>query len=425
MTLWQNWSGGVQANPFESVQIRNEQQLVDTVRQSPRPIRVCGAGHSFSPLLQLEGGAHLHLTDLSKVDVESRDPLLARIGAGVQLRSLTPQLNALGMALDNMGDIDAQTLAGALATATHGTGRSLPCYSAMLEEMVLIDGLGQRRVIRRSEDDTQFKAMAVGLGTGGILSEVVLRTVPTYRLAKRRFQISLSDLLADFAGQMSAARHVEFFYITHSGQCLGLASDITDDPVTVRPPDTDQDGLAQLRWASRLLSWAPALRRKVLAYALRDHTTEHFVADWFQAFASDRDRIRFEETEYHVPAELAPQALRDIVDCLERYFPNVYFPLEIRTVKADDLFLSPFYQRDSVSIAVHHEAGKPFTGLLAAVEPIFARYEGRPHWGKAHTLTAPELRSLYPRFDEAMDVRRALDPEGVFNSPYIKRLLDL
>lgn len=425
MATWQNWSGGVQANPLEHVRISNEQHLVDTVRQSPRPIRVCGAGHSFSPLLQLEGGTHLHLTDLNKVDSESRDPLLARIGAGVQLCSLTPQLNALAMALDNMGDIDAQTLGGALATATHGTGRSLPCYSAMLEELVLIDGLGQRRVVRRSADDTLFRAMAVGLGTGGILSEVVLRTVPTYRLAKRRFQMSLSDVLADFAAQLSAARHVEFFYITHSGQCLGLASDLTDDPVTTRPPDSDQDGLVQLRWAARLLSWAPALRRKVLTYALRDHTTEHFVADWFQAFASDRDRIRFEETEYHVPAEMAPQALRDIVDCLERYFPNVYFPLEIRTVKADDLFLSPFYQRDSVSIAVHHEAGKPFTGLLAAVEPIFARYEGRPHWGKAHTLTAPTLRSLYPRFDEAMDVRRELDPEGVFNSPYIKRLLDL
>ncbi|WLD56664.1 FAD-binding protein [Salinispirillum sp. LH 10-3-1] len=425
MTLWQNWSGGVQANPFASVHIHNEQQLVDTVRQSPRPIRACGAGHSFSPLLQLEGGVHLHLTDLNKVDVESRDPLLARIGAGVQLHNLTPQLNALGMALDNMGDIDAQTLAGALATATHGTGQELPCYSAMIEEMVLVDGQGQRRVINRSQDDTLFRAMAVGLGTGGILSEVVLRTVPHYRLAKRRFQMDIDDLLADFPAQMAAARHVEFFYITHSGQALGLASDVTDKPCTVRPPDTDQDGLVQLRWAARLLSWAPALRRKVLAYALRDHSAEHFVADWFQAFASDRDRIRFNETEYHLPAELAPQALREVIACMERHFPKVYFPLEIRTVQADELFLSPFYRRDSVSIAVHHEAGKPFAALMAAVEPIFARYQGRPHWGKAHTLTARELRALYPKFDEAVAVRRELDPEGVFNSPYIKRLLDL
>lgn len=422
---WQNWSNNIQAVPQQTVRITSEAQLANTVQQAPRPIRVCGAGHSFSPLLALTGGTHVHLPGLNEVHLDSTEPLQVRIGAGIRLRDLTPRLNRLGVALDNMGDIDAQTLSGALATATHGTGASLPCYSAMLEEMALIDGLGQRRVLMRNLDPSLFNAMAVNLGTGGILTEVVLRTVPTYRLAKQRFQVGLNDMLDNFHALMHSARHVEFFYITHAGQALGVSSDITDEAVTTRPPDHDQDGLVQLRWATRLLSWAPALRRKVLSHALREHTTEHFVADWFQAFASDRDRIRFNETEYHVPAESAVAALKEIIACVEQKFPQVYFPIEIRTVKADDLWLSPFYQRDSVSIAVHHEAGKPFAALLAAVEPIFARYDGRPHWGKAHTLRASDLRRLYPRFDEAVAVRRELDPKGVFNSPYIQGLLGL
>ncbi|MDI9244607.1 D-arabinono-1,4-lactone oxidase [Marinobacter sp. CHS3-4] len=425
MTPWNNWAGNVQASPDATVQIDSEQHLADTVAESQRPVRVRGAGHSFSPLLEVNSGSHLCLNNLNHVSAEAGAPRSARIGAGVRLHELTPQLNRMGLALDNMGDIDAQALGGALATATHGTGQTLPCYSAMLEEMVLIDGQGQRRRLRRDLDEELFRAMAVGLGTGGILAEVVMSLVPTYRLSKRRFRISLEELLSDFSEQMSAARHVEFFYILHSGHALGLASDLTDQPVTDKPEDTDQKGLLQLRQAARLLGWAPPLRKRVLAAALRSHSSEQFVADWFQAFASDRGRIRFNETEYHLPADAAPDAIRELIDCLERNFPEVYFPIEIRSVRADDLYLSPFYQRDSVSVAVHHEATKPFAPVLAAVEPIFRRYGGRPHWGKSHTLTAGELRSLYPRFDEAVAARRELDPKGLFNSPYIEQLLGL
>lgn len=425
MTPWNNWAGNVQASPDTTVQIGSEQHLVDTITESERPVRVRGAGHSFSPLLQVNSGTHLCLDNLNHVSAGAGESRSARIGAGVRLHELTPQLNRMGLALDNMGDIDAQALGGALATATHGTGQTLPCYSAMLEEMVLIDGQGQRRVLSRGQDEELFKAMAVGLGTGGVLSEVVMNLVPAYRLSKRRFRVSLEELLSDFAVQMASARHVEFFHILHSGHALGLASDITDQPVTEKPEDTDEKGLLQLRQAARFLGWAPPLRRQVLAAALRSHSSEHFVADWFQAFASDRGRIRFNETEYHLPADAAPAAIRELVDCLERHFPEVYFPIEIRSVRADDLYLSPFYQRDTVSIAVHHDVAKPFAPLLAAVEPIFARYDGRPHWGKSHTLTALELRPLYPRFEDAVAARRELDPKGLFNSPYIEQLLGL
>ncbi|MDO5654307.1 MAG: D-arabinono-1,4-lactone oxidase [Brachymonas sp.] len=425
MTQWKNWSGNVQAHPQAHVHVADETALAEAIRQSPAPIRVCGAGHSFSPLLETQGGTHLHLDGLTQVQAEPGDTLAARVGCGVRLRDLTPQLHALGQALSNMGDIDAQRVGGALATGTHGTGCSFGTYSAMARELVVFDGQGQRLVATPEREADVFHAMAVSLGTGGIVSEAVLATEAPYCLHKRRFLVPLEALLDDLCGLLHSKRCVEFFYITHSGMALGLESHCTDDACTVRPADQDQEGLAQLRLLGQCLGWAPGLRRWVLNKALRGHVQETFIQDWHKAYASDRDRIRFNETEYHLPEANATQALREVIALVERDFPHVYFPMEIRCVAADDLWLSPFYQRASVSIAVHHEAGKPFEALLQAVEPIFLRHAGRPHWGKQHSLTAAELRPRYPRFDDAVAVRRELDPQGRFNSPYMQRLLDL
>lgn len=231
--------------------------------------------------------------------------------------------------------------------------------------------------------------------------------------------------MADITRRMSAARNVEFYYITGSGQALVFESEATDAPLIARPEDRDQEGLAQLRLAARLLRWSPGLRRFALGRAIRSHTQEHFIEDWHKAYPTDRDGIRFNETEYHLPLDEGPAALREIVALVERSFPDVYFPMEIRTVGADDLSLSPFFGRDSMSIAVHHDATQPFDRLLKAVEPIFWKHGGRPHWGKLHSLTAPQLRTLYPEWDMAVEARRDLDPENRLVTPYIAELLGL
>lgn len=421
MTVWTNWSGGVTARPAAMREIATEDELAGLLAAGHGPVKVAGAGHSFSPLLACEGGTMLTLSGLTQVEAEPGAALAARIGAGIRLRDLTPRLHALGQALANMGDIDAQRLGGALATGTHGTGPGFGTYSAMLREMVVLDAQGRRHVLHPGTE--AFRAMAVSLGTGAILTEAVLATVPPYRLAKRRFAVSRDEMLDGLGAHLASARNVEFFYITHAGRAIGLESRETDGPLVDRGPDRDQQGLAQLRLMARLLRHTPALRRALLRLALRGHLDERFTEDWLHAFPTDRNRIRFNETEYHVPAEAAPAALRALIDTIERGLPEVYFPLEIRSVAADDLFLSPFAGRDSVSIAVHHEAGRPFAPLLAAIEPIFARFDGRPHWGKIHSLTAAELRPLYPHWDSATAVRRALDPAGRFLTPYLRRLL--
>lgn len=426
MKQWSNWSGSVVAIPAQNVTVSDEAQLAALIQTSDAPMRAVGAGHSFAPVAAADGGTMVRLAGFDAVmalPIDEAGQTSARIGAGQPLGQLTSKLHHLGQALSNMGDIDDQTVGGALATATHGTGAQFGCYPSMLQELTLIDGTGRKQVLSRDADADLFRAMAVGIGTGGIVTEAVINTVAPYRLDRMRYAMPIHDLLAEFDTRMSAARNVEFYYITGSGQGLVMESRETIADPRARPADKDQEGLAQLRLAARLTRFSPALRRMVLGMAIKGHTKEHFIEDWHLAFPTDRDGIRFNETEYHLPAEVGPEALGRVIELVERDFREVYFPFEVRTVKADDLMLSPFQGRDSVSIAVHHEAGKPFKALLAAVEKIFAEYDGRPHWGKMHNLRANDLRRLYPEFDRAVEARRHLDPKGLFLTPYMQELL--
>ncbi|MDM7255517.1 MAG: D-arabinono-1,4-lactone oxidase [Paracoccus sp. (in: a-proteobacteria)] len=253
----------------------------------------------------------------------------------------------------------------------------------------------------------------------------MLRTVPPYRLAKRRYAMRLDAILDDFDAVMRSARNVEFYYIPHSGAAMVLESVLADGAVTQRPPDNDQKALRQLRMVSRLMGRTPRLRRSLIARLMLAHAEERFTEDWHRAFPTERDSMRFNETEWHLPPETAPDALREVVGALERAMPGLFFPMEVRLTGGDDLYLSPFTGGERVSIAVHDIAVRDFTPVLDIVEPIFIRHGGRPHWGKMHRLTAAELRPLYPHWDEAIDARRHYDPDGRFLTPYLRRMLGL
>ncbi|WP_127115097.1 D-arabinono-1,4-lactone oxidase [Shimia sediminis] len=423
MKEWSNWSGSAIAHPERHVAVRSEEDLSTLIKDSAGVLRMVGSGHSFSPIAAIDQGTLVSLGGFDSVNEAA--PGHARIGAGGQLGAISTRLHGMGHAFANMGDINDQTLGGALATATHGTGLQFGCYSSMLTELTLMDGRGEKRVLSRNAEADLFRALAVGIGTGGVVTEAVMQTAKPYRLDRARYAIALEDMLDDFTARMSARRNVEFYYITGSGQAVVMESDASDAAPIARPEDRDQEGLAQLRLAGRLLGWAPWLHRFVLSRIIRSHSHEHFIEDWHRAFPTDREGIRFNETEYHLPLEVGPQALREVVALVEKQFPHVYFPMEVRTVAADDLSLSPFYQRDSLSIAVHHEAGQPFQALMQAVETVFHKYEGRPHWGKMHSLTATELRGLYPAWDMAIEARREMDPDNRFVTPYMARLLGL
>ena len=422
-TTWSNWAGNVRASPRRIVRPADEGELGDVIRTAPGPVRMIGSGHSFTPLVASEGTI-VDLGGFSGLNAHDTERMTATIGAGTPLGQLTQMLHAVGQGLPNMGDIDRQTIGGALGTATHGSGLGLGAYHTQLLKVRLADGRGQIREFSADAQQEMIQAVGVNLGAFGALTEVTFQNMPSYRLRRRRHALSVIDMLENFDHLMRSHRSAEFFVIPFSSHALHLSYDIAEAPLSAHPPEQDEDGLKTLKMLRNTLKRLPWLRRKLIGSALSKIKPEDFVDVWFGAYVSER-RTRFNEMEYHLPFEVGAKALREILSMMERDFPEVYFPLEVRSVMADETWLSPFYRRATCSIAVHHDAAEDPTAFFNAVEPIFRKYDGRPHWGKMHSLTARDFAALYPRFTDAMEVRREIDPDNRFISPYLAKILDV
>jgi FAD-linked oxidoreductase len=422
-TNWSNWSGYVKAAPRRIARPADEAELADIIRSGPGPVRIVGSGHSFTPLVASEGTI-LDLGGFSGLQSHDNERMTATVGAGTPLGKLTQLLHAAGQGLPNMGDIDRQTIGGALGTATHGSGLGLGAYHTQLLNIRFADGRGDMREISAEKEPDLLKAVGVNLGAFGAMTAVTLQNMPSYRLRRRRRALPVEEMLQDFENLMKSHRSAEFFFIPFSSHALYLTYDLAEQPAGSHPPEQDEDGLQTLKMLRNTLKWFPWLRRKLIGSALAKVKPEDFVDVWFGAYVSER-RTRFNEMEYHLPFEAGSRALREVIGVLERQFPEIYFPMEIRTVMPDDIWLSPFYKRATCSIAVHHDAAEDPAAFFRAVEPIFRKYDGRPHWGKMHSLTAADFARLYPRFRDAMEVRRDIDPENRFISPYLARILDV
>lgn len=420
---WRNWSGSVEAKPAAILRPGSEDDVKAAVLSAPGPLRLVGSGHSFTPLVATSGTI-LDLSTLSGLRSHDDEGMTATIGAGTKLGELTGLLAGIGQALPNMGDIDKQSVGGALGTATHGSGLGLGAYHTLIRSMRLVDGRGMCHDYSVEREREMICATGVTLGIFGALTEVTFQNVPAYNLRRKRTVLPIGAVLASFEELMAAHRSAEVFLVPFASHALFQTLDVTDAPGHFQVTSEDEDGLATLKMLRTLLKWFPWIRRKLIGSAMAKLSDEEFVGEWMKVYVTDR-RTKFNEMEYHLPFEEGAGALAEIIELIEKRFPDIYFPIEVRSVKGDDFWLSPFYRRDTCSIAVHHGTGENPAAFFLAAEAVFRRRGGRPHWGKMHNLTAPDLAAVYPRFKDAMEIRRQLDPDNRFVSPYMATLLAL
>lgn len=416
---WHNWSGLEACQPATWQVPASEAEVLGLLRSAPAPLRCVGAGHSFSRLVPTEGSL-LSLDRLAGLRAHDAAAGTATFGAGTRLAVASRALDAIGLALHNLPDVDAQTLAGALATATHGTGARLPALHAEAVQVVLLTPRGERLVCSREQQPEVFAAAQVSLGALGVVSEVTLRVRPRHVLQRRVWLMTTEELLQAAPTLAAAHRQFECFLLPHTG--YGAA--ITHDEVNTRPRPhaaaPDEDVLRDLRHLRDWLGRWPALRRWV-AQRFIDPSMHEETTDWSWKLLSTQRPTRFNETECHVPRDQGIACLREVLAALERR-ADTYFPIEFRYVAADDAWLSPFHGRDSCSIAVHTAHDEPWDYLVKDIGAIYRRHAGRPHWGKLHGRSAAELSALYPRWGDFQRVRRTLDPKGRMLNPYLKRL---
>jgi FAD-linked oxidoreductase len=417
---WTNWAGEQVCAPERIARPASEEELVQVVAGAER-VRVAGTGHSFTDIACTDGV----LVDLSRMDrVLAQEGGLVTVQAGITLHQLGAELAARGLALENQGDIDRQTLAGALATATHGTGARFRNLSSRVEAVRLVTAAGE--VVDLDEGD-DLLAARVSLGSLGAIASVTLRCVPRFTLRRVDEPRSLDETLARFDELADANDHFEFFAFPYTDVALVRLSERGDfEP---RPPGELerllQDVLLEnvvpgvLFRAGRLVpALIPPLNRGIARVVGRSTRTDLS----HRVYASRRD-VKFTEMEYAVPREHGVEAARRVLELIERRRLRVGFPIEVRVVAGDDALLSTAHGRDTVYVAVHQYRRMEFETYFRAVERIMDDYGGRPHWGKRHYQVAATLRPRYPGWDRFQVVRARLDPEGKFANDYGERVL--
>lgn len=415
--VWRNWSGSQygSAEIFKPRQINELKKLLKSHAQ----IRAVGAGHSFSALVKTDA-VLINLDRFKGVVTFDEDQTQCTVQAGTRLYDLGEYLAPINQALPNQGDIDQQSLAGAISTGTHGTGIDLPCLSAFVEGFELLTADGELLQCDRQQNTEIFQAGRVALGSFGILTKITLQNRSRYKLKEQIRLCPLQEVFANIDQWKHQHRHIEFWAFLHSDQVMLKTLDETDDAIQPRQDAWPSED-ALLTLCSELTRRLPATNpylQKLLSVFVKPTC----YVDWSnQIFPTPRN-TKFNEMEYQIPVEQGLQCLEEVLHTLRKHQVPMFFPIEFRYVKGDDIWLSPFYARDSVSISIHQFHKQDYHAVFDLVEPILQKYQGRPHWGKLHSMTAASLRDLYPKWDDFMALRQQLDLNQKWLNPHLKQL---
>ncbi|GAA1470608.1 D-arabinono-1,4-lactone oxidase [Microbacterium thalassium] len=429
--VWRNWSRSVSVRP-----VRIEfPRTVDAVRRavtaaarSGLGVKAVGAGHSFTAIAAAPG-VLLDLRDLTGLVRVDRERRRVTLRAGTHLHTIPRLLAPHGLAMENLGDIDAQTISGAISTGTHGTGARFGGIATQVVGVTMVTADGELLVVDDERNPDLLPAVALGLGALGVLVEVTLQCVPAFVLHALEAPEPLEDVVGALAERVEAADHFELYWFPHTATALTKTNTRLPEsaprhplPAVGRWVDDVLVGSALHQVACSVARTVPATVPAINGLAARLWGDREFTDSSARVFATTR-AVRFREMEYALPAEDIPTAfaaLRRVID--ERGW-RISFPVEVRFAAADDIWLSTAHGRASGYIAVHRYYREDPAEYFEAVEEIMVRLGGRPHWGKMHTLDADLLRTRYPRFDDFTALRDDVDPDRVFGNPYLARVL--
>ena len=395
---WNNWSGTQSCHPAEYVEagsVEQVQEVLERATEQGTTVRAVGAGHSFTPVVSTDGIV-LDISGISGLESTDVAGERARIRAGSTIASIGDLLWEHGLSLRNQGDIDSQTFAGAISTATHGSGLGFTSLSGAVSRAELVTADGELRVIE--EIDPLLPAVQTSVGSLGILTSVELRVMPAYKLVRDVSFWSLPDVLERWPEETRSRRHFMFWWGPYEGslELYGIPSPPPDLPAPCYVRTYDQVPADHVDDALSSTQLGPAHR----IYAGK------YPPGW-------------DELEYFVPYEVALDALQAIRPVLDA-FPDQRYPVEIRTIAAEAALMSPMHGRDSVSISVSGAIGTDYWDFLRAIDLALRDFDARPHWGKTHFFDAARLRGVYPQYDEFVAIRRELDPTGTFLNDHLR-----
>lgn len=406
---WANWSANQKATPLDILSPETDDELAEFLSATTHKVRPVGSGHSFSRLVPTDG----HIIEMSQMSgLREFDKATgeADFGSGTLMFEASSELFERGRAFHNMADIDVQTLAGAYATATHGTGQGLASLHEAVTGFRLVTAAGDFLDVTPESNSDLFHGGLVSLGCLGLITQYRVKSIPAFKLKRRVYAEKIESILERIEELGETHRHFEFFYLPCTGFGALIIHDETDGPLSEEMEAEEDDILADLKSLRDTLGWAPWLRRKIAQSALPNGLMEEKVG-WSGDMLSSQRPTAFNEMEYHLPLEEGPKVIRKVIDMFDRK-RDAFFPIEYRHTASDTAWLSPFQGGPRASIAIHAWASEGYDYFFSEFEPMYLRHGGRPHWGKLHSLGSAELAKLYPDFENFRTLRRELDPTG-------------
>ncbi|WP_067494675.1 D-arabinono-1,4-lactone oxidase [Actinoplanes sp. TFC3] len=422
---WRNWGGNQHshaANVLTPGTVDEVSALVKEAMATGRKVKAIGSGHSFTAIAVADD-QRVVLSRLNRlVSVEGN---LVTVEAGMPLHQLNEVLAKLGLAMPNLGDIDQQTIAGAISTGTHGAGAKHSTLASVVEAVTLVTGTGE--VLHIDSASPLFPAARLSLGALGILVEVTLRCVPAFYLLADERPMPLAEVLRGLPSEIESNEHLEFYWYPYTDRAQLKRNnkvEVADRPLPGLRTWLDEEFLSNtvFEGACRLGQKIPAMVPAISAVAARALTARTYTARSDRVFCTTR-RVRFVEMEYEIPREHLPEVLATLPRIIETLPFKIQFPVEVRFTGPDDIWLSHGYGRDSAYVAIHQYSGTPYEPYFRAFEAVCEPLGGRPHWGKMHYRNAESLRRAYPKFNDFLAVRDQLDPARVFTNAYLHQVL--
>ncbi|MFB9275336.1 D-arabinono-1,4-lactone oxidase [Cohnella cellulosilytica] len=427
---WRNWSRIVSATPRTVLYPLHIEEVVEAVklcREQGRTLRVLGSGHSFTAIAASDD-VFVSLDRMQGILHVDWEACTATVWAGTKLRMLGELLHSEGLAQENLGDIDVQSIAGAISTGTHGTGLAFGNISTQVVGLTVVTATGEVLDVTERSHPELFKALQISLGALGVIVQVTLRLQPSYKLKYESARLPLSECMERLDDLTRRHRNFEFYWFPYAEPCQLKMMNETEEPAT---PDKLSSYLSDLVLEnvvfgalSGLCRWVPRMSASVSRLCAAAVPTGSRIEISHRVYATKR-LVRFNEMEYNLPIEALQPVIREMREQMAREEYRVHFPIECRFAKGDQIWLSPAYGRDSAYIAVHMYRGMPYERFFADMERIFLRHGGRPHWGKLHSLQAAELRKAYPMWDRFKKLRAEMDPGGNFLTPYLRKLFGI
>ena len=431
-TRWTNWGGTYSCTPTRIESPATEHEIVAilrTARERGERVKVIGSGHSFTDI-GCTDGCLIRLDRYNRVLSVDQEKSTITAQAGITILQLSAALAEVGLAMENMGDVGYQSIAGAISTATHGTGERFRNISSQVVALSIVQADGEMLHCSSESNADVFNVARVGLGALGVLSTVTLRCVPAFNIRSVQEPRRVDDLLDAFDELFSTNDHFEFFWWPHTQWAQAITNTRTQDPPSPQQRRTGTRayindillenhafGIVQ-RAAQVRRAWIPRLA----GFTARTMSRKVMIDRSDRIFANER-LVRFAEMEYAVPREHLMPVVREIRRMIELSGLLISFPVEVRAVAADDIPLSPAFGRPTGYVAVHVYHKFEYEPYFREVEAIMNAYQGRPHWGKLHFQTAEALRPRYPQWDRFVEVRNRLDPNGMFQNRYLDQVL--